>query len=312
MPPRAESEPDAPPRVATEAEARRYLYGLDASDFVSARAALVKTIRAAGDKELAKTVNALRKPSVIAAELNRSLRAAGTELEQLLAAADDLRRGHRAMLAGEPVDLSGLQQRHRAVAADVAARAGRDRERIATILEAASLDETCDPQLRSGTFTVEPKPASGFELLAGAAIAPTRQNVASLDRARRRKARATSSTRTPKPLTGDEAEPKSRAREKAGGRETTSAEPPDAPAPTETDPAEIERAEHAVSLATRRADAARKKHTKAIERVAELERRLADARANLTETERAVEAAAAGLSTAEDRLAELSTEPTCG
>ena len=45
-------------------------------------------------------------------------------------------------------------------------------------------------------------------------------------------------------------------------------------------------------------------------RVAELERRLADARANLADTERTVEAADAALTAAREKLAEVSGDQT--
>ncbi len=295
-----------------------YLYGVEAAGFVAARTALVKSIRAGGDKELAASVKSLRKPSLIAAELNRSLRASVDELRLLLEAASELRNGHRAVLSGRPVDLAALQRAHRHAAAAVAAHASRDRDRVAAILEAASLDEAYDATLRAGTFAVEPSPASGFDLFASSTVEPVSATVTSLDRARRRRARAakkadgraadrnTDDTGTDD--TGTDEQTSSTAVESSSTDDAPPTDDEDVPTVAGADPAAIRQAENAVRLARRRAAAAADKRTRAIERIAELERRLDDARANLSATERAAEAASAALAEAEGELADTITD----
>jgi len=286
------------------AGAADYLYGLEPTAFVAARDAIVKEVRAGGDRELAARVKALRKPSIIAAELNWVVRSSPEAVDELLVDADALGVGHRALLAGDPVDLANLQARHRATAARLAATARRDSDRIAAILEAASLDDACHPQLRSGTFAVEPTPASGFELFAGSVVAAGGATVSSLDEARRRRKRKP--TRDTKPAARrrdaghEEAAPKEAAPKEAAQEESTQ---------EEATREEIERATAAIRSAQRRADAAGAKRTKAIERVDELERRLVEARANLDETERAVTAAAKALEEAGTRLDATRRQP---
>lgn len=278
------------PSIETTTDAAVYLYGVEPAEFIAARTALVKQLRTDGHKELASAVKDLRKPSLVAAELNRAVRFSTSDLDLLLRTAAELSDGHRAMLAGDSVDLGSLQSSHRAAAASVAAHATRDRDRIASLLEAASLDESCHPPLRAGTFAVEPSPASGFDLLAGAAVAKSSPKVASLDRARRRRQRAHDIEKT-------------RAKPKPEAKRTPEARPSRKRTP-KPDPETVSRAENAVALTKRRVDAAGKKRTRAVERVNELERRLADARTNLTETELAEAAAEEALAAAEARLAE--------
>ena len=61
--------------VTTIAEAKQLLYGYPLAEFVASRDELVKEIRNAGDRELAAEIKKLRKPSVVAGEVNRVVRA---------------------------------------------------------------------------------------------------------------------------------------------------------------------------------------------------------------------------------------------
>lgn len=146
------------------------LYGLDAEAFVAARDQLVKALRAGGRRDLAGEVKALRRPSVIAAELNRVLRASPADRQALIAAADALAEGQRRLLAGDVVDLAGLQAAHRAAVAALADRAQRHQGEVHAALEAASVDEALHPQLHRATFAQEPTPTRGFDLLAAAGL----------------------------------------------------------------------------------------------------------------------------------------------
>lgn len=147
------------------------LYGLDTDTFVSARDQLVKALRAAGRRDMAAEVKALRRPTVIAAALNRVLRTSPTDREALIAAAQALAEGQHRLLAGDVVDLAGLQAAHRAAVATLADRAERHQGEVHAALEAASVDEALHPQLHRATFAQEPTPTRGFDLLAAAGLA---------------------------------------------------------------------------------------------------------------------------------------------
>ncbi|MEV1205075.1 hypothetical protein, partial [Microbispora rosea] len=90
-------------------EAADRLYGMVPEEFTSARDALAKEAKAAGDAALAKRVKALRKPTLVAWAVNRTARERSEELGRLL----DL--GRR------------LRDAWRAQDADVLAEAGRER-----------------------------------------------------------------------------------------------------------------------------------------------------------------------------------------
>lgn len=293
--------------ISDEAQAALFLYGLDPADFVAARTAVVKRLRAAKDRDTAEAVKRLKKPSLLAAELNHVIRTMPAELERLLAAAAALRDGHRSMLAGEPIDLAALQADHRDGAAAIAATARRDRDRIAAILEAVSLDEACHEPLQTGTFAVDPNPASGFDLFAGVPVAEREATVTSLDRARRRrKDRGDDSpppADDPRPPSADtraklEQAPRRRRKKRGEARLAVA-----------SIEAATAKAEDAVRLAKRRSDAAAKKQAKAVDRVDELERRLADAQDHLADTERAARAATEALKQAEQRLTDVTADP---
>lgn len=147
------------------------LYGLDTDTFVAARDQLVKALRAGGRRDLAGEVKALRRPTVIAAELNRVLRTSPADREALIAAAQALAEGQHRLLAGDVVDLAGLQAAHRAAVATLADRAERHQGEVHAALEAASVDESLHPQLHRATFAQEPTPTRGFDLLAAAGMA---------------------------------------------------------------------------------------------------------------------------------------------
>ena len=160
------------------------LYGLPLEDFVAERDALATRLRAADRAEEAKTVKAMRKPSVAIWAINHAARAHPEEVERLAAVGDRLEREQQEMLAGEgPAELRAADaERKRLIArlADAAAaaleRAGSSpashRDRIRNTLLAASVDADARARLRSGTLAEE-LTASGFEtVLALGAPAP--------------------------------------------------------------------------------------------------------------------------------------------
>jgi hypothetical protein len=77
------------------------LYGLALDEFVPARDALAKRLRADGRRDEADEVGALRKPSVAAWAANQAVRTQPRAARELWAAGDELRRAHAAIVGGK-------------------------------------------------------------------------------------------------------------------------------------------------------------------------------------------------------------------
>ena len=84
------------------------LYGGDLAEFVSARTAAVKAAKAAGDAELAKRIQQLRKPTTAAAIVNGLARDDSEQLRELAELGAELRDAH-TRLAGD--ELRALTRR---------------------------------------------------------------------------------------------------------------------------------------------------------------------------------------------------------
>ena len=138
------------------------LYGLWPADFTAARTDREQEARAAGDKELAKQIKALGKPTTVAWLANRLVRDHDDEVRPLLELGDALREA-TAVLRGE--DLRRLsQQQHQLVsalvrqarrdAADAGHRVGEDAARgLEDTLRAALADADLAEQLAAGRLT---------------------------------------------------------------------------------------------------------------------------------------------------------------
>jgi hypothetical protein len=135
------------------------LYALSPSDFTAARDERVAQARTSGNRDLARAIGALRRPTVSAWLVNQLAREAGDQVGELLALGESLRRAQQD-LAGEQVrELSA--QRRRLVSALVtearrlAERDGRvaglqvEREVEAT-LQAALADADAATAVRAG------------------------------------------------------------------------------------------------------------------------------------------------------------------
>ncbi|WP_433033789.1 hypothetical protein [Actinomycetospora sp. CA-053990] len=84
MPPGAETTDETDEELPTSLEdAADLLYGVGREEFIGVRDALVKQVRAAGDRELATEIGGLRKPSVAAWVANRLAREYPDEVEGL-------------------------------------------------------------------------------------------------------------------------------------------------------------------------------------------------------------------------------------
>lgn len=97
------------------------LYGLDPSDFVEVRTAHVKEARAQGDKDLAKEISQLRKPTVVAWMVNVLAREQAEDITSLLELGEALRDAQRH-LAGD--DLRALTSQRQKVVRAMAQQAG--------------------------------------------------------------------------------------------------------------------------------------------------------------------------------------------
>src|SRR4051812_19130465 len=76
------------------------LYGLPLEDFISERGALAKRLRGERDREGARRVSALRKPSVAAWTVNQLVRSRGRDIATFTDAARGLRDAQAALLEG--------------------------------------------------------------------------------------------------------------------------------------------------------------------------------------------------------------------
>lgn len=170
---------DAPDRVEDAAEE---LYGVAPDDFVPVRDELVAAAREAGDRDAARAIGKLRRPTQAAWLANLLARERATQLDGLLSLAADLNDAQRTLDGTALRALSA--QRGKLVAAmarEARALAGRDGHRIAEsterdlrgILDAALADADIADQVRSGRLhrTVS---YSGFgpDALAGAEPRP--------------------------------------------------------------------------------------------------------------------------------------------
>lgn len=163
--------------MEASARAPEDLYGLPLEEFTPARDALAKELKAAGRKEEAAEVKALRKPSLAAWALNRAARDHGDAIDQLRVAGADLRAAQDEALSGDAGRLrdagralAGEVDRVATLAGDALRSAGRpataaQQEKMASTLRTAAVDDTAGDLLARGVL-VDDLDATGFSLLA--------------------------------------------------------------------------------------------------------------------------------------------------
>ncbi len=145
------------------------LYGLPLDQFVPERAALVKALRADGDREQAAEVAALRKPSVAAWAVNQLVRTQRRAVDDLFAAGDTLRDVQAEVMAGRQ-DAQALRDAagEERAAVDALAQSARGLltsdgdglspsviDRVADTLHAAALDDDARTDVDEGRLERE-------------------------------------------------------------------------------------------------------------------------------------------------------------
>jgi hypothetical protein len=154
------------------------LFSLPPEGFTAARDDLAKRMAAGGDKEGAKEVKGLRKPTLIAWALNQLARRHREDLESLIAAGDELRTAQRKAVSGVKGDFRAAMERRRKLvqalthrAVEILLEAGRGsqsaEDEIGRTLEAASSDLGAAETLLRGRLSKPITSGTGFEWVAG-------------------------------------------------------------------------------------------------------------------------------------------------
>ena len=144
------------------------LYELPAGEFVAARDRLAKELKAEGQVKASQEVKALRKPTVVAAALNRIAREDPGAVDALFAAGEAL-----ASATGDALR-EASRARREAVQAIARRAPAAHRDAVAATLEAALVDEAVAADLRAGRLTKEAEAPAvfGFGTLPDAAPEP--------------------------------------------------------------------------------------------------------------------------------------------
>lgn len=182
------------------------LYGLPLERFVPERTALARELRRRGERDEAKLVASLGKPSVAAWAVNQLVRTQGRAVAGLFKAGDAVQHSQDQLLAGrgDAETLRTALSRERAavdklteIAQGLLSSEGHELspatlQRVADSLHAAALDEEARAQVQDGCLQWELKHV-GFTGAASAATPPRRR---ATDRgASRRKAQAEAAAR---------------------------------------------------------------------------------------------------------------------
>ena len=255
------------------------LYSLGLDEFIAERDAAAKRAREDGDRDAAKRIKALRKPSVPAAAINRAVRADESAAEGLIAAGERLEAAQSEALAGGDADTlreaiaahsEAVEALMETVARELDGAGGSAAiDRARETLRAAAGDEELRGELAAGTL-VRDREGVGF----GGAAA-----VGEVTRRRTRK--------------------RTEAKRESKAKDAAPAKRPERKGPTA---AERKRAQAAVRRAERSLESAAK-------RLKDAERRLERARRGLAEAEEEREDAAREQGEREAELAEARDHP---
>ncbi len=142
-----------------------YLYGLDLAEFIPARDALVKELRAGGDRDGAAAVKKLAKPTRAAWAVNRLVRDHPDEIAALVDASAALAGAQEQLLDGADADvLRSAAVAARALVDALAAEApvdGAARDKVRATLHAATVDADVRAEVAAGRVVKE-RSAAGF------------------------------------------------------------------------------------------------------------------------------------------------------
>jgi hypothetical protein len=257
------------------------LYGLPLDEFIAQRDALAKQLRAAGEREGAAAVKALRKPTAGAWALNQAVRRRRAETEELVAAGERLREAHAALLSGGGRDdlraALAEQRKVAGVLADcaetIASETGRSgpalKERVRATLHAVALDDEVREALTRGRLVRE-REAVGL----GAEFAPAAVSTSAPSRSRDRA-----------PAAGRRAREADRKKAERERKEAEAARQHAETALRETEAA-LREAENAHEDAASRVDAARAELSAGEDAEREARRRVREMRKQLARRER--------------------------
>jgi hypothetical protein len=141
------------------------LYGLDLEEFIGARDALAKELRADGDRDGAAAVKKLAKPTRAAWAVNWLVRDRPEEIAALVAAGDALAGAQEQLLDGADADvLRSAAVAARALVDALAAEApveGAARDKVRATLHAATVDAEVRAEVAAGRVVKE-RSAAGF------------------------------------------------------------------------------------------------------------------------------------------------------
>jgi hypothetical protein len=141
------------------------LYAADLEDFVGARDALAKQLRADGDREGAAAVKKLAKPTRAAWAVNRLVRERPDEVRALVDAGEALAGAQEQLLDGaDAAVLRGAAEAARALVDALAAQApvdGPSRDKVRATLHAATVDAEVRAEVAAGRVVKE-RTAAGF------------------------------------------------------------------------------------------------------------------------------------------------------
>ncbi|MGW7054302.1 hypothetical protein [Streptomyces sp. NPDC054887] len=158
------------------------LYGLPPSDFTATRNQRVAAARTAGDRELARDIQALRRPTLSAWASNLLVRRLPEQVQPLISLGEGMRQAHRD-LDGEQLrelgrrqhDLVGaLARQATALAAEAGQPVGDDvRHEVETTLHAVLADPEAAREWAAGCLTRPLSPPVGFAAVTTAETAET-------------------------------------------------------------------------------------------------------------------------------------------
>jgi hypothetical protein len=268
------------------------LYGLPLDQFVAQRGALAKSLRADGKRDEAKTVSALRKPSVAAWAVNQLVRTQAKAFDGLLATGDDLVEAQAGVLAGDrdPSELREAVASQRVAIEQLLEAAGgllsseghelspAVLDRVADTLRAAALDPEAREQVQRARLERELRHVGlGAGGLVAAPAGPSAKSPPSSKSqsqpSSKPKAKSTATVK-PKPAEPTRAKPKSK---------------PDEPAVSRADAKQAERDRQAARRTARHAEADSRRAAERAQRALEVaQERRGKAAEALAEADRAV------------------------